>query len=169
MNNRERLIEILNDMATMATIKRFECLPIYLAGGSACIVGNYLDRMTIDIDVLDLEYPAKMGRLFSILGKYDMLDLYVTSIADGFKERAKLVKEVENIQVYVLSREDIIVTKLGRYNEKDKEDISKLLKNSDKTLINKLIHDVLERKDYGDKVREHFIMNVEKFRGDFGV
>ncbi|HAN10049.1 MAG TPA: hypothetical protein DCP90_05465 [Clostridiales bacterium] len=169
MNNRERLLEILNDMAGIATIKKLECLPLYLAGGSACIVGNYLDRMTIDIDILDLEYPAKMGRLFNMLGQYDMLDLYVTSIADGFKERAKLVKEVENIQVYILSREDIIITKLGRYNEKDKEDISKLVKNLDKKLINSLIENVLSRKDFSEKVREHFALNVAQFRGDFDV
>jgi hypothetical protein len=132
-------------------------------------VGNYLDRMTLDIDIIDLEYPSKMLQLFNVLGKYDLLDIYVTSIADGFKERAKKVKDFENIEVYVLSREDLIVTKLGRYSEKDKEDISKLIDKANKKVLNELIENVSNRASYGEIVKVEFLKNVEKFRGDYNV
>ena len=104
-----------------------------------------------------------------MLGDVDYLDLNLTTIAPGFKERAVKIKEFVYLEIYVLSKEDIITTKIGRYSEKDMEDISKLIKYSSKDLVLKLINTVIERTDISHRVKEVFIRNVNLFRGDFSV
>ncbi len=167
--DKQALTLALQDMEDFAMLKQLDCPPIYLLGGSACIIEGYLDRATRDVDILDLEYSAQVGRLFRILGEVDYLDSTLTTLAEDYKERAVRVSVVKKIDVYALSREDIIVTKIGRYSEKDKEDIKELIKKSDKDKINKLIDSVKQRENISAKVKEYFIYNVEKFRRDFDV
>ena len=38
-----------------AKLRKIDYPPIYLLGGSACIIAGYLDRATTDIDLLDME------------------------------------------------------------------------------------------------------------------
>jgi hypothetical protein len=167
--DKQALTLALQDMEDFAMLKQLDCPPIYLLGGSACIIEGYLDRATRDIDIVDLEYSAQAGRLFRILGDVDYLDTMLTTLAEDYKERAVRVSAVKKIEVYALSREDIIVTKIGRYSEKDKEDIKKLIKKCDKHTINELIESVKQRQNISVKVKEYFINNVEKFRRDFDV
>lgn len=167
--DKQALILALQDMEDFAMLKELDCPPIYMLGGSACIIEGYLERATRDIDILDLEYSAQMGRLFRILGEVDYLDLMLTTLAEGYQERAVRVSAVKKIQVYTLSREDIIVTKIGRYSDKDKEDIKELIKKSNKIKINELINSVKQRQNMSQRVKEYFISNVEKFRRDFDV
>jgi len=68
-----------------------------------------------------------------------------------------------------LSNKDIITTKLGRYSNKDKEDIKALLTKSDKLLLLDLIDNIMVRTNLRNKVKEEFIHNVKSFRRDFGV
>ena len=167
--DRQSLIEALKDMEEFSEIKKLECPPIYLLGGSACIIQGYLDRATRDIDILDLEYSSQVGRLFRILGDVDYLDIILTTLAEGYEERTIRVKEIKNIEVYVLSREDIVVTKIGRYSDKDKEDIKILMEKVDKEKIIQLIDNVKKRKNLSSKIKLNFIENVEQFRSDFNV
>lgn len=75
-----------------------------------------------------------------------MLDIYVTPIANGFEKRAIKLKGFSYLNFYALSKEDIIVSKLGRYSEKDQEDISILIVDCDKILLNKLITVLSQKK-----------------------
>lgn len=167
--DKQALIEALQDMEDFALLKRLDCPPIYLLGGSACIIQDYLERATRDIDILDLEYSSQIGRLFKILGDVDYLDMKLTTLAENYEKRAIRVKKIKSIEVYTLSREDIIVTKLGRYSKKDKEDIIKLLKNSNIELINELIENVKQRQDLSIQLKQYFVVNAEKFRRDLCV
>lgn len=165
--NRKILYEILQDVEDFAKLKNIEYPPIYLLGGSACIIAGYLDRATTDIDLLDMNYDASMGRLLRIMDRYDFLDLYLTTIPMDFKVRTIKIEKFKNI--YVLSREDIIVSKLGRYSEIDIEDISVLIKDADKSLLSSLIEKVAERENISERVKQAFIQNVKLFRERFNV
>jgi len=165
--NKEILLELFRDMEDFSEMKKIHYSPIYLLGGSGCIIAGYLDRATTDVDFLDMNYNANMGRIFRILDRFDMLDIYLTTIPLDFEERVIKLENFKNI--YVLSKEDIILSKLGRYSQKDIEDISTLLKDADKKLIVKLIELVRSRKNLGKKVREKFIENVKLFEVKFDV
>ncbi|MFZ5354335.1 MAG: hypothetical protein ACOZCL_16660 [Bacillota bacterium] len=60
--NREILMEILRDMEDFASMKNIEYPPVYLLGGSRCIIAGYFDRATTDIVFLDMGYTAAIGR-----------------------------------------------------------------------------------------------------------
>lgn len=167
--NKEILLEILKDTEDFAKMKKIKCPPIYFLGGSGCIIGGYLDRGTTDIDFVDMNYPSKVGRIIKLFEKFDMLDLYVTTIASGFENRAIKLKEFKFLDFYVLSREDIIVSKLGRYSEKDVDDIDILIRKADKKLIKKLIEDILNKEDFSIRVKEQFILNIKKFKERYNV
>ncbi len=167
--NKEILLGQLHDMEDFAELKKYKIPPIYLLGGSGCIVGEYIKRATVDFDVIDMNYPSQSARFFRLLEKVDYLDLYQITIDLDFKKRAKKLSEFKYLDIYVLSKEDIIVTKIGRYGEKDINDIRELLKNSDKSLILKLIDNVNQRHNIGEKLKEVFLKNVKLFRRDFDV
>ncbi len=165
--NRKILNQILQDVDDFAKLRKTDYPPIYLLGGSACIIAGYLDRATTDIDLLDMEYDASMGRLLRIMEKYDLLDLYLTTIPMDFKDRAVKIDNFKNI--YVLSREDIIISKIGRYSKIDIEDISTMIRDVDKNLLSGLIDAVITRKNMSDRVRQVFVKNMELFRERFNV
>ncbi|NMB97647.1 MAG: hypothetical protein GYA02_13730 [Clostridiaceae bacterium] len=165
--NRKILYEILQDVEDFAKLKNINYPPIYLLGGSACIIAGYLDRATTDIDLLDMNYDASMGRLLRIMEKYDFLDLYLTTIPMDFKNRARKIDKFKNI--YVLSREDIILSKVGRYSEIDIEDISIMIKSADKKLLANLIEKVMTRENLSERVKQVFSQNISLFRERFDV
>lgn len=165
--SKEILAQLLKDMDDFARMKGLDYPPIYLLGGSGCIVAGYLDRATTDMDLLDMEYGANVGRLLRMLDKYDLLDLYLTTIPEDFKERAVKIEEYKNI--YVLSREDIILSKVGRYSDKDIEDISILIKQADKVILSNLIVKVLNRNNISERVKKAFTGNLKLFRERFDV
>ncbi len=165
--NKEILNQILHDVEDFAKMKNIDYPPIYLLGGSGCIVAGYLDRATTDIDLLDMSYNASMGRLLRIMEKYDLLDLYLTTIPDDFKSRATKIENFENI--YVLSVEDIILSKIGRYSQTDIEDISLLIELADKKRLPSLIELVIKRENISSRVKHVFIENVKYFRERFYV
>ncbi len=167
--DKQALIEALQDMEDFAILKQLQCPPIYLLGGSACIIEGYIDRVTRDIDIVDLEYPAQIGRLFKVLGDVDYIDIGLTTLAHTYQKRAIRIEDIKHIQAYVLSREDIIVTKIGRYSAKDKEDIAHMMGGASKVLINQLIQEVRERTDLSPKIKYYFQENVVTFRRDFDV
>ena len=169
LKNKELLLELLHDADDFALIKKVNCPPIYILGGSGCILGGYLQRATLDIDFIDLNYDASVGKIFRLFDRFDMLDTYVTSIAIDFEKRAKIIEGFNYLKFYVISREDIIVSKLGRYSTKDKEDIKVLVNEEDYHLLNELIKNVLKRKKISERVLVEFKKNSLKFKDEFHV
>jgi len=140
-NKTKQILEqILSDMDDFAFMKGIDYPPVYLLGGSGCVIAGYFDRSTTEIYIIDMEYEASMGRLFRILDKYDILDLYLTTVPEDFSQRAVKISKFKNI--YVLSKEDIIISKIGRFSDIDIEDISILIENVDKGSMNILIDKV---------------------------
>ena len=104
-----------------------------------------------------------------MLERFDMFDYFVTPLAPDFKKRSLQLEEFKNIRIYILSKEDIIVSKLSRFSEKDQQDIKVLLQTANKTFIIDIINRVIERNDFSERVKEVFIKNVESFKENFYV
>lgn len=169
LKNREILLELLHDADDFANLKSIKCPPIYFLGGSGCILGEYLDRATFDFDFIDINYNASAGKVFRLFDRFDMLDLYVTPIAEHFEDRAYRLTGFKTLEFYVLSKEDIIVSKLGRFSEKDQEDIDMLMNESDKELLSQLINNVSARENLSERIKQEFIKNSKSLRDKYNV
>ncbi len=156
-------------MEKLARIEKIEPFDIYFMGGSACILGNYIERRTMDYDLINIGYTPEHGRIFNILGDIDILEYEFCPLSPSFKERANKLKKFKYLNIYVLSKEDIIVSKLSRYGEKDKEDIDRLINICNKDILNKIINEVLGRNDLIQPAKIKFIKNCKEMRKKFNV
>lgn len=156
-------------MEKLAKLEEIEPFSIYFMGGSACILGDYFQRHTMDYDFINIGYTPKQGRVFNILGEIDILEYEFCPLSPTYKERSLKLNEFTYLNVYILSREDIIVSKLSRYSQKDQEDIENLLPHCSKKLLINIIHEVLERKDLIESAKKKFIENSSEMRLRFYV
>jgi len=165
----DEMVNTVHEMEQIARLFNIEPFPIYFMGGSACLLGRYTERATKDFDFIDLEYSAKLGRVFVHLRDYDILEYHSTILSPKYKERAIRLTEFEYLDVYVLSREDIIVSKIIRLAPKDLEDIDKLIKVCNRQLILQIIDEVLQREDLFESKREEFIRRLPLFKERYYV
>lgn len=122
-----------------------------------------------DLDFVDINYHSSVGKIFRLFDRFDMLDLYVTPVAKGFEERAKPLEGFKILNYFVLSKEDIIISKLGRYAEKDQEDIAVLVRECDHALLNTLIKNVIDQENFSERVKVEFVKNSCKFKEKYNV
>lgn len=94
-----------------------------IVGGGALILQGYLNRVTLDIDLVDIYYPV----LNPILEKYDVncrSNAFVDCMAENYASRLTKVNiETKIIDYYTLSLEDLVIMKLFSSRGKDHEDI----------------------------------------------
>ena len=166
---RDNLIEVLHEMEEVTKLFKLEPFDIYIIGGGACILGEYTTRATLDIDFMDLGYPAKYGKVFSLLRDYDMLEYESTLISPTYKERAEKLEEFKYINVYILSKEDVAISKIIRLATKDIEDLDQIIPNCDKDLLNRIIDEILNREDLFDSKKQEFIGKLKIFREKYNV
>lgn len=169
MNNYQSMIEILKDMERVAQALNVPPFPIYFLGGSACILGRYSDRATRDFDFIDMDYSSSYGRVLRYLNDFDMLEYGSIILAPSYKQRAVRLEQFEYLRIFILSRENIIVSKIIRMEPKDIEDIDNLIKNSDKALILEIIEETLQSKDLFELKREAFLKNIPAFKERYHV
>ncbi|NSW90918.1 MAG: hypothetical protein HPY74_09670 [Firmicutes bacterium] len=169
MNIRKQLEEYILDMEKVARTFEIEPFDIYLLGGSACILGGFIDRATRDFDFIDLNYPSRLGKVFVQLRNFDMLEYESTTVSPKYKERAIKLEKFKYLNIYLLSVEDIIVSKIIRLEQKDLQDIDELIKVADKKLINRIIDEVLNRSDLYESKKEQFTKQLPSFRGRYHV
>lgn len=166
---RENLIEVLHEMEEVTKLFKLEPFDIYIIGGSACILGKYTNRATLDIDFVDLGYPTKYGKAFSLLRDYDMLEYQSTVLSPTYQKRAIKLNEFNYINVYILSKEDVVVSKIIRLAEKDIEDLNHIVPKCDKELLNSIIKEILDRDDLFDSKKNEFIKKLSIFREKYNV
>ena len=169
MHNYESMIEDIKNLEKAAIAFGIEPFPIYFLGGSACILGKYTERATRDFDFIDINYPAKLGKVFRLLGDYDILEYESTILSPLYKERAIKLEQFKYLQIYILSKEDIIVSKIIRLEPKDIEDIDKLIVQCDLKLTSNIIQEVLNRKDLYESKRRAFLDKLPVFRERYNV
>lgn len=169
MDNREALLLVLRDMDKVARALEVDPFEIYFLGGSACLMGGYTSRATRDFDFVDQRYPAAVGRVLRYLGDFDMLEYESTLLAPTYRERAIRLDEFTYLSSYVLSREDIVVSKIIRMEERDLEDMDELMKQCDKALVLQLIDEVQARSDLYPSKKEGFLQKVPQFLERYNV
>lgn len=166
---KNNLIEIIHEMEEVTKLFKLEPFDIYIIGGGACVLGEYTTRATLDIDFVDLGYPAKYGKVFVLLRDYDMLEYQSTILSPTYKERAVKLEEFKYINVYILSKEDIVVSKIIRLADKDMEDLNEIMPSCDKEILNKIIEEILDRKDLFESKRKEFIRKLKFFKEKYNV
>ena len=166
---KENLMQALKEMEEVTKFFKLEPFDIYLLGGSACIIGEYTTRATMDIDFIDLGYPAKYGKVFSILRDYDMLEYESTLLSPNYKKRATKLEEYNFINVYILSKEDIIASKIIRLENKDIEDIKEMIDNCNKDILNEVINEIVQRDDLFESKKKEFMKKLKMFKEKFNV
>ena len=166
---KDNFLEVLHEMEEVTKLFKLEPFDIYLIGGGACMLGEYTTRATMDIDFVDLGYPAKYGKVFVLLRDYDMLEYQSTLLSPTYKERAIKINGFEYINVYILSKEDIAISKIIRMAEKDIEDLNQIMPNCNKKVLNQIIEEIIAREDLFDSKKEGFIKNLKVFREKYNV
>ena len=163
------LEQILFEAEKIAQLFDIEPFDMFLLGGSACILGDYNDRATKDFDFVDLNYPAKLGKVFAHLRDFDMLEYESSLLSPDYKSRSVRVHQFKYLNIFVLSIEDIIVSKIIRLDKKDIEDIDILIKQSDKKLIQQIVAEVLSRDDLYESKKKGFIQKLAIFKECYDV
>lgn len=166
---RENLIETLHEMEEVTKLFKLKPFDIYIIGGSACILGEYTTRATLDIDFVDLGYSAQYGKVFTLLKDYDMLEYQSTILSPKYMERAKKLEEFKYISVYILSKEDIAVSKIIRLAQKDIEDLDEIIPTCNKEKLNTIIDEILNRTDLFKSKKSEFERKLKMFREKYNV
>lgn len=166
---KDNLIEVIHEMEEVTKLFNLEPFDIYIIGGGACILGEYTTRATLDIDFVDLGYPAKYGKVFVLLRDYDMLEYQSTILSPSYKERAIKLEEFQYINVYILSKEDIAISKIIRLAPKDIEDLNQIMPNCNKELFKSIIEEVLNREDLFTSKKTEFEKKLKIFKEKYNV
>lgn len=169
MEIKKELEERIYEMEKVAQLFNIQPFDMYLLGGAGCILSEYSDRATRDFDFVDLNYSANLGKVFIHLRDFDMLEYESTLIAPTYKERALKLEQFKYLNIYVLSIEDIIVSKIIRLEDKDINDIDKLIRRADKKTINIIIEEILSREDLYENKKKGFIKNLKFFKEKYNV
>lgn len=166
---RDNLIEVIHEMEEVTKLFKLEPFDIYIIGGSACVLGEYTNRATLDVDFIDLGYPSKYGKVFSLLRDYDMLEYESTILSPTYKQRAIKLDEFNYINVFILSMEDVVVSKIIRLSEKDIEDLNQIVPKCDKKVLNNIIEEIIERNDLFESKKSEFIKKLKVFKEKYNV
>ena len=166
---KDNLIEVLHEMEEVTKLFKLEPFDIYILGGSACMLGEYTSRATMDIDFIDLGYPSKYGKAFALLRDYDMLEYESTILSPTYKQRAVKLENFEFINVYILSKEDVAISKIIRLAKKDIEDLNQIVPHCDKNVLNEIIDEIINREDLFESKKTEFIKKLEIFREKYNV
>ena len=98
-----------------------------------------------------------------------MLEYESTILSPTYKERAVKLKEFKYINVYILSKEDVAISKIIRLAPKDLEDLEQIVPNCNKEILNNIINEVINRKDLFESKKSEFIRKLEIFREKYNV
>lgn len=150
---KKRMIELDNMVSELYPSKSFECV---IVGGGALLIHNRIARGTLDVDVLAVSKEVE-----EIFESFDF-NTRVKSLIDCFpynyEDRLELIQlETKCIRYYTPCIEDLIVSKLYAYREKDIEDIKRIKesKNYNPLLLDKVID---EAKNSAVTERRYFEM-----------
>lgn len=139
--NKDGILDFFRDMDRLLDgIKRSEKIRVYLFGGAAAVIAYGSRRGTLDIDAYvdertaGAKLMAEAGRGTELEKKYGFYfhkantELMLIEAPDWKTRSVELFKgKFKNIRIMALSKEDLILSKLSRYNDRDREDIKYLI------------------------------------------
>ena len=71
--------------------------------------------------------------------------------------------------IYILSKEDIAISKVIRLAPKDLEDLDQIIPKCNKEILNKVIEEILKRDDLFESKRNEFIKKLQFFKEKYNV
>ena len=98
-----------------------------------------------------------------------MLEYQSTILSPRYKQRAIKLEEFKYINVYILSKEDIAISKIIRLAPKDIEDLNQIIPKCNKELLNSIIEEVLNREDLFESKRSEFEKKLKIFKEKYDV
>lgn len=149
-------------------------LDLFLFGGGAAVISYGMNRATIDLDILLDEQALEQklvqwgGKDTNIHKKYGLYlqkaPLMMMPIEDpDWKERCHEILKgtCKFLRVLAVSKEDLILSKLGRYESKDQSDIKHLIE-AGKADLKKLIR-------YYKSARSFYAGNLRRLDTTFNI
>ena len=98
-----------------------------------------------------------------------MLEYQSTILSPKYKERAVKLEEFKYINVYILAKEDIAISKVIRLAKKDIEDLDQIIPNCDKKVLNRIIEEILKREDLFESKKTEFERKLKIFKEKYNV
>ncbi|MEN1762216.1 MULTISPECIES: DUF6036 family nucleotidyltransferase [Anoxynatronum] len=169
MHQAHQLEERLLEMEKVAQAFQVAPFDIYLLGGAACLLAGYTSRATRDFDLVDQQYSASLAKVLVFLRDYDLLEYESTLLSPHYKDRCRQLTSFQYLNIYTLSAEDIIVSKLVRLNERDWEDLDAMMPQANHPLIFQIIEEVLQREDLYETKKEGLRRHLKSFKEKYHV
>ena len=98
-----------------------------------------------------------------------MLEYQSTILSPTYQKRAIKLNEFNYINVYILSKEYVVVSKIIRLAPKDIEDLNQIMPKCDKKQLNSIIDEILDREDLFESKKNEFINKLKIFREKYNV
>ena len=92
-----------------------------------------------------------------------------TLLSPTYKERVTKLKDFKYINVYILSKEDVAISKIIRLADKDIEDLNQIIPKCDTKMINIIIDEIINREDLFESKKAEFIKKLKVFREKYNV
>ncbi|MCE9653560.1 MAG: hypothetical protein K8Q89_11010 [Nitrosarchaeum sp.] len=127
--NKQTLFDFLEELDKEAK----KPMIIVAVGGTAMTLVN-AKPSTLDVDFTIAQGYDEFSRLLKEIPHGFKVDHYPDGVVftqmlpDDYVKKSKKIKKMKNILLMTLDPLDIIVTKIGRLNERDKEDIATCIK-----------------------------------------
>lgn len=124
MNTKQEVLEniYMADEYMGAMFPDIQNLPLIITGGSSFLLKGLKNKFTLDIDTISDVSPEVSDYLESFAINNDALE--VTKLPTGYQERLVHFKsKCKVLDIYLLSNEDLILSKLGRCSSDDIDDI----------------------------------------------
>ncbi|MBI5629418.1 MAG: hypothetical protein HY921_00890 [Elusimicrobia bacterium] len=165
----EELFRFLGDIDALLE----EGLALYILGGAAAVIAYGSGRGTIDIDAyLDDErlrcklsdWAGRGTELARRHGLYfDSANAALMLLEPDWKDRCvEILKgRLKHIQVMALGKEDLILSKLSRYNDRDREDIQ--------FMVEKHRPDVKKLVAYYKAARQYYVGHLPRLDQTFNI
>lgn len=171
----EELLDFLRDIDALLKKDSFDGkVTLYVFGGAAAVIAYGSKRGTLDIDA-HIENRAAEEKLLGWAGRGSKLErkhgLYLQSAntelmlleSPDWKKRCVgiLAGKLKHLRMKALGKEDLILSKLSRYNDRDREDI--------KFIIEKTEVDSKKLIAYYKSARLYFVGNLGTLDATFNV
>jgi hypothetical protein len=173
--NRESFLGIFDDIArklSQIELRQFpdarlrtETSDAYICGGIAAMYWGVSSRTSLDLDMfmsrvvqippeVAAGYEDKNGESIAVMFDQTFRPEF-TLLQEDYADRATRLAESETVRVFVLSPEDLILTKLSRFAERDRADIQELINENvvrDADFVYRLGMDAITTSYIGDPV-----------------
>lgn len=145
MNTKQEVLEnlLFADQYMEAMFPNVKKLTLVITGGASFLLKDFKDKVTLDIDTIsELDEDMLLYlESFSINNGASA----VTYLSNSYQERLEKVKgNFKVLDVYVLSNEDLVISKIGRLSDDDLRDIhyTGIMDKVDFHLLSKLAEEI---------------------------